>query len=80
MRDLKLALGEDVSEYPEEEKKEVLQTKSTPSQSSQEVIENSSSNDGIEALKNLLLALSDKNVAASLKGMNISINITLGDK
>ena len=35
--------------------------------------------DGVEALKNLLVALSDKNVAASMKGMKISINITLGD-
>jgi len=37
-------------------------------------------NDDITALQNLLKALSDKNVVASLKGMKININITLGDK
>ena len=36
--------------------------------------------EGLAALKNLLTALSDKKVAASFKGMQISINITLGDK
>jgi uncharacterized membrane protein len=34
----------------------------------------------VEALKNLLAALSDKKVAASMKGMQITINITLGVK
>ena len=37
-------------------------------------------NDGVESLKTLLAALTDKNVAASLKGMEININITLGGK
>jgi uncharacterized membrane protein len=37
-------------------------------------------NNDIIALKNLLNALSDKKVAASLNGMKISINITLGDR
>jgi len=37
-------------------------------------------NNDIIALKNLLNALSDKKVAASLHGMKISINITLGDR
>ena len=36
-------------------------------------------NKGVEALKKLLEALNDKEVAASMKGMKISINITLGD-
>ena len=36
--------------------------------------------EGLAALKNLLAVLSDKKVAASLKGMQISINITLGEK
>ena len=35
---------------------------------------------GVEALKKLLKALSSEDVVASLKGMKISINITLGDK
>jgi len=34
----------------------------------------------VEALKKLLTALTNEDVAASLKGMKISINITLGDK
>jgi uncharacterized membrane protein len=37
-------------------------------------------NEGVESLKKLLAALLDHDVAASLKGMKISINITLGDK
>jgi uncharacterized membrane protein len=39
-----------------------------------------SSNEGVEALKKLLKALSNEDVAASMKGMKININITLGDK
>lgn len=41
---------------------------------------NSEENEGVEALKKLLKALTNEDVAASLKGMKISINITLGDK
>jgi uncharacterized membrane protein len=37
-------------------------------------------NSGVKALKKLLKALSNEDVAASLKGMKININITLGDK
>ncbi len=39
-----------------------------------------SGNSGVEALKKLLKALSNEDVAASLKGMRININITLGDE
>jgi uncharacterized membrane protein len=42
--------------------------------------EQESGNEGVEALKKLLKALSNEDVAASLKGMKININITLGDK
>ena len=88
IRELKLALGEDISDLPEEienDAKErvdegITSSVETTSNSNLDVDLNSSENEGVEALKNLLLALSDKNVAASLKGMNISINITLGDK
>ena len=37
------------------------------------------SNEGVEALKKLLAALTNEDVAASMKGMKISINIELGD-
>ena len=37
-------------------------------------------NEGVESLKKLLEALSNKDVAASMKGMKISINIELGNK
>lgn len=40
----------------------------------------SGKNEGVEALKKLLKALSNEDIAASLQGMTISINITLGDK
>jgi uncharacterized membrane protein len=46
----------------------------------EEADEEQTQHEGVEALKNLLAALSDKKVAASLKGMTISINITLGEK
>jgi len=67
-KDLKLALGEELDEL-EEVDEEVAE------QEEKEVVEN----DGVEALKNLLVALSDKNVAASLKGAKITISISLGD-
>jgi len=40
---------------------------------------NEEENKGVEALKKLLEALNNKDVAASMKGMKISINITLGE-
>ncbi|MDF1874966.1 hypothetical protein JHD48_04380, partial [Sulfurimonas sp. SAG-AH-194-I05] len=42
-------------------------------------IEITPDHEGVEALKNLLKALSNKDVAASMKGMKISVNIELGD-
>ncbi len=49
----------------------VLQETPEPSASTQE---------GVEALQSLLKALSNEEVAKSLKGMNININISFGDK
>ena len=69
-RDLKLAIGEEIDEELDEEVDET---------SSEIEEENVEVQDGVEQLKKLLEALSDKNVAASMKGMKISINITLGD-
>ncbi|MEA2073328.1 MAG: DNA topoisomerase IV, partial [Campylobacterota bacterium] len=87
-RDLKLAVGEDVEELEEE-----ISTEDTTTSAIEETVTEDMSDveeeveeeeleegpDGVEALKNLLAALNDKNVAASMKGMKISINITLGD-
>ena len=73
--DIKIALGE--SEMEE------IQIVDETEVDTDEIINEATSNvtkaDGVEALKTLLTALSDKNVAASLKGMKININITLGD-
>ena len=81
-RDLKIAVGEEVQELEEE----VVQESSEPLEEilEEEIVddipeEEVETVDGVEALKNLLTALTDKNVAASMKGMKISINITLGD-
>jgi len=72
-RDMKIAVGEKVNsvetEVIEEDTAEDIIVEET-------LIEEQK---GVESLKNLLAALSDKNVAASMKGMKISINITLGD-
>lgn len=70
-RDLKLAIGEEVEDDNLE--------KIIVEQNEQEEMQDTSPTNGVEALKNLLSALTDKNVAASMKGMKISIHITLGD-
>ena len=93
-RDLKVAIGEDVEEVDSEtnaepsEVSEVNELEEPSSESDTDVeelniqtnTEITPDNEGVEALKTLLTALTDKNVAASLKGMKININITLGDK
>lgn len=79
-KDIKMALGEELDDLPSEElvesdnavSEEILEAQTQESSTNSDV-------DGVEALKNLLKALSDNNVAASLKGMKININITLGD-
>ena len=93
-RDLKIAVGEDVEELEEEivepeeeiaeekpEEEESLLEEDELQEEDAPTIEAEPSEvpEGVEALKNLLTALSDKNVAASMKGMKISINITFGD-
>jgi len=82
-RDLKLAIGEEVDEeellLDEDSIEEISEEfESVKEESFEESDENEI--EGVEALKNLLAALSDKKVAASMKGMQISINITLGGK
>ncbi len=81
-RDMKIALGEEPREEFQNEVKEELEEVVTKEEITDEVItqsEHQETPEGVEVLKNLLTALSDKNVAASMKGMKISINITLGD-
>ena len=85
-RDLKLAIGEEVDDDEEftQPSDEVFEENALEEdmQEKKSVIheaEENSSNDGVEALKKLLKALSNEDVAASLKGMKININITLGD-
>lgn len=80
-RDLKLAIGEDV----QEEQPELCDAKISQDVTLEQADEQSSleqishNNNGVEALKKLLKALSNEDVAASLQGMKININITLGD-
>jgi uncharacterized membrane protein len=76
-RDLKLALGEDVSELDELEETQSVVTESSIEDNT--LAKGESVGNGVEALKNLLTALSDDKVVASMKGMKININITLGD-
>jgi len=79
-KDMKLALGEEVDEpvtFEEEISDENLE--SIIDESLLEAEEPETKPEGIEALKKLLTALSDKDVAASMKGMKITVSIELGD-
>lgn len=84
-RDLKLAIGEEVEEdeFTEPQSKPLYNESLKEDAQVQKSIahdgDDNSSNEGVEALKKLLKALSNEDVAASLKGMKININITLGD-
>ena len=86
-RDLKLAIGEDVEpeekieqETVEEESIDDIEN-SEDDEKHQEIEKDEivKSNSGVEALKTLLKALTNEDVVASLDGMKININITLGD-
>ncbi len=83
-RDIKLAIGEEVNEDELDETAQGDKVESLEKmdlESKEEInTETIPDNDGVESLKKLLHALSNEDVAASLKGMKISINITLGDK
>ena len=80
-RDLKLAIGEEVQEeQPDLYDAKTSQDATSETTEVQRSIEHSNQNgNGVEALKKLLKALSNEDVAASLQGMKININITLGD-
>ena len=75
-KDLKIALGEEVDEEEIEDVEEAITEASTVTEVADGAQEQ---NNGVKALKKLLEALNDKDVATSMKGMKISINITLGD-
>ncbi|PHQ65504.1 MAG: DNA topoisomerase IV, partial [Sulfurimonas sp.] len=80
-RDIKLAIGEEVGdeEVASDTLDEVVQSDEV--ESLQETnLDIDPSNEGVESLKKLLAALSNEDVVASMKGMKININITLGDK
>ena len=66
---------DNITETIQEDVKEELQEDDTMQQENTQ----SPQNKGVEALKTLLTALSDKDVVASLEGMKININITLGN-
>ena len=78
-RDLKIAMGEEVEEIETIESTQTLEEDGAVEEHIEEEPTNNESDAAVTSLKNLLEALNDKNVAASLKGMKISINITLGD-
>jgi len=92
-RELKLAIGEEVEEEPEvgiDEEDLFLQTEELDEEMNdtnlnEEVEQVASSTvstahtEGVEALQALLKALSNEDVAKSLKGLNISININFGN-
>ena len=85
---LKVALGEEeeFAEFPEidepaEELSEQEETAQVPQEANVVVDGNNEQTpEGVEALKSILKALSNEDVVASLKGMNISINISFGGK
>ncbi|MFA5454974.1 MAG: hypothetical protein WC272_06615 [Sulfurimonas sp.] len=84
-RDLKLAIGEEVNDEEFDEPETIDEAEQHDEEfekglSNDADSSSKSGNEGVEALKKLLKALSNEDVAASLKGMKISINITLGDK
>ena len=74
-KELKLALGEEVDESEDE-----LLEESTEEEEAS-IAEPTTTNAGVEGLQALLNALKDKNVAASMKGAKITINISFeGDE
>ena len=75
-RDLKLAIGEEVTADSSTESSEIAEVDLEIQQSTKITSDAS----GVEALKKLLEALSNEDVAASMKGMKININIEIGDK
>lgn len=89
-RELKRAIGEEVDEDEEMSDDEGFDFELPEESAEEEPTENAdvpsnvptinpSNAEGIEALQSLLKALSNEEVAKSLKGLNISININIGN-
>ncbi len=82
--DLKLAFGEEVDEEVNTETLEIssddTDLDSFEETHEEEAVSEEVQANSIEALENLLVALKDKNVVASMKGTKININITIGDE
>ena len=85
-KSLKIALGEEVEDVNEDE---LMLDDELFSEAEHELGEeivptiqeelSATQTDGVDALKTLLKALSNEDVVASLKGMNVSINISFGN-
>lgn len=85
-RDLKLAIGEEVEaevyvgeSEDTEELDEAVELSEQVSLEAPSVVQEATHAEGVEALQTLLKALANEDVAKSLKGLNISININFGD-
>ncbi len=91
-KSLKIALGEEVEELEEEldamefedvalqeDKSDALEDVAQVQSDALSIEGKDDKTDGIEALKTLLKALNNEDVIASLKGMNVSINISFGN-
>jgi len=89
-RELKLAIGEEVEDLAEPDEELFVPEETTCEEEtalealgavSDDVSENNVTHaEGVEALQALLKALSNEEVAKSLKGLNISININFGNE
>ena len=89
-KSIKEALGEEIEpeETPPTEEEESFDDEEVSSENEvfadadreEEVLEEACEDGGVEALKRLLEVLSDKEIAASLKGRKITINITIGEE
>jgi len=105
-RTIKMAVGEEVEELPEEEEEpeeeEIIEEETAPEEDIEEAEELSmeleenvpvqekeigltlpndakSTSEGVEAIQALIRTLADEEVAKSLKGLNINININFGN-
>jgi uncharacterized membrane protein len=88
-RELKLAIGEEVEEEEAEigveerehteDLDEAIELSEEVSVEAPSVTQEATHAEGVEALQTLLKALANEDVAKSLKGLNISININFGD-
>lgn len=80
-RDLKLAIGEEVSEVADANEVHVDDEEIIKDNFEEmEITPSNTEANGVEAIEKLLKILSDEGIVASLKGKKININITIGDE